>query len=129
MLKPRLEPTGFLSLPRELRQDILLRTTHNYHLIKIGPGGCFWYSYEHLHNPIKQWVKVLREAFSAITDDVGYLEERWVLELDAIWKAGTNLDFVKYIKTKGGYIEYGNAVKLAEKTGNYGFLRWFETYQ
>lgn len=73
--------------------------------------------------------KILREAFSAIADDVGYLKEIWVLELDAIWKAGTDLDFVKYNKTKGVYIGYGNVVKLAEKTGNCGFLRWLETCQ
>lgn len=72
-----------------------------------------------MHNLIKKRVIVLREAFSAIADDVDYLEEKWVLELNAIWQASPNTtDFVLH----------DTIVKMAEKTGNHGLLRWFEAY-
>lgn len=69
--KPKL-PTGFLDLPRELRQTILLYT----HEAKAATF-CEWYeAYSYV-----DWAIDLREIHPVVTEDVNYVEKKWTREV------------------------------------------------
>lgn len=68
-------PTDFLSLPRELRQAILLLSL-NYNFEDF--VSCRGWK-EHW---VKNWVRSLRRVASDIAADVDYVEVQWLKEID-----------------------------------------------
>lgn len=81
--------TSFLTLPSELRQDILIRTYHIQSTEAIQrwndptDTGRTWLQTRHKTN-INTWVKTLHSVNDNIIDDVDYIKTKWLQEVERL---------------------------------------------
>jgi hypothetical protein len=82
-------PTGFLDLPRELRQCIL---DYSYESKEVEFSE--WYeAYMYV-----DWANVLREVHHVVAEDVEYIEKRWNKKVVVKgWKSSPNNDVAREI--------------------------------
>lgn len=111
------KPTNFLSLPHELRQDILFRSLHGRIEPKYAPP--VFYSRCTIPKSIQDWAVTLQEAAPDILDNVDSVEEKWLEDLDVVWQAERPFRF------RASAIERAFFELLGRKTGRYGLLTWF----
>lgn len=85
-MTPKTLPTSFLTLPDELRQDILIRTYHATSILAIQrwnhpvDNGRVWLVDFH-KTKIEEWANTLQLIDEDIIDDVGFVKE-WLKEVD-----------------------------------------------
>lgn len=86
-MAPKTLPTSFLTLPHELRQDILIRTYHATSILAIQrwndpvESGIVWLVNFH-KTKIDEWDNTLQSIDEDIIDDVAFVKKEWLREVD-----------------------------------------------